>query len=96
MHKLVTVESKLLDTEQVAKERKAQNNREFFEKKITEVKGKTKEEIEAEVRLESANVKKSTVLQGSSSHPIKDTAPKAIASKLALFESAHSASPPQE
>lgn len=91
-HKTFQSETKPLDTDQVVKERKAQNNREFFEKKITEVKGKTKEEIEAEVRTG----KKNTSMQNSGHNPTGSTRDKAIASKLALFEQAHSTSPPQE
>jgi hypothetical protein len=71
------------DTEQVLRERKAEKNREFFEKKITEGKVRSKEEIEAEVRLEAHGTRKVAI-----TYPIVKE-PR-IASKLALFEEGHS------
>jgi len=75
-----TVQAKPLppDTEHALKERRAQNTREFFEKKITEGKIKSKEEIEAEVRQQP---KKSSLVLSSQATKEK------IATKLALFES---------
>jgi hypothetical protein len=76
------------DTEQVLRERKAEKNREFFEKKITEGKVRSKEEIEAEVRLGLALHGGAGSRKASATHPpAKDHI---VASKLALFEEGHS------